>query len=366
MVENGEKNFDKQLNRKSVSTILKDLIQHSQLEEKETDKDKIKHLYFRGESSYYSLRTPGLYRNEKLSFEGSEYYYRMLINELGRDDYQENSTLVRLISELQHYGAETRMLDITRNPLIALYFAVEEDNKEPGFVFIFESDETDEKFDTGHTIAIKSALNLISQKVINDFFDSIENIKTKYIENLENLENLPIFEIEKYLSNSPEDNSYINHIKQFMELLNQRARVRESLIYPFKIYNDLQKSHIVIPSRSTDRIKQQQGAFIYPKFVNCTGKTHMDIKNEISESINELCATLKTRKEDKNMVNDDSNNLQNNNNNKILFSVIKIDAGNKKEIKKQLELLGITKGFVYPDIQHLSETLLNKHYNKTK
>ena len=41
MVENGEKNFDKQLNRKSVSTILKDLIQHSQLEEKETDKDKI-------------------------------------------------------------------------------------------------------------------------------------------------------------------------------------------------------------------------------------------------------------------------------------------------------------------------------------
>lgn len=286
----------------------------------------------------------------------------MFINELGRDDYQENSTLVRLISELQHYGAETRMLDVTRNPLIALSFAVEKDDKEPGFVFIFESDETDEKFDTGHTIAIKSALNLISQKVINDFFDSIENIKTKYTENLENL---TIFEIEEYLSNSPEDNSYKNHIKQFMELLNQRARVRESLIYPFKIYNDLQKSHIVIPSRSTDRIKQQQGAFIYPKFVNCTGKTHMDIKNEISESINELCATLKTRKEDKNMLNDDSNNLQNSNNKK-LFSVIKIDAGNKKEIKKQLELLGITKGFVYPNIQHLLETLLNKHYNKTK
>ena len=285
----------------------------------------------------------------------------MFINELGRDDYQENSTLVRLISELQHYGAETRMLDVTRNPLIALSFAVEKDDKEPGFVFIFESDETDEKFDTGHTIAIKSALNLISQKVINDFFDSIENIKTKYTENLENL---TIFEIEEYLSNSPEDNSYKNHIKQFMELLNQRARVRESLIYPFKIYNDLQKSHIVIPSRSTDRIKQQQGAFIYPKFVNCTGKTHMDIKNEISESINELCATLKTRKEDKNMLNDDSNNLQNSNNKK-LFSVIKIDAGNKKEIKKQLELLGITKGFVYPNIQHLLETLLNKHYNKT-
>ncbi len=46
------------------------------------------------------------------------------------------------------------MLDITKNPLIALYFAVEKDDEFPGYVYLFHS-KNDEKFDTGHTVAIK-------------------------------------------------------------------------------------------------------------------------------------------------------------------------------------------------------------------
>ena len=41
------------------------------------------------------------------------------------------------------------------------------------------------------------------------------------------------------------------------------------------------------------------------------------------------------------------------------FSVIKIDPANKEEIRRELELLGITEGFVYPDIEHQSKALLN-------
>ena len=121
--------------RRNVSTILRDILQHKKLLKKELEEsnEKVKgkkinvedmikdeHLYFRGESKFYNYRVPTLYRKEKLVKNGSEYYYRTLLNELGKDDYGENTSLVRMISELQHYGAVTRMLDITKSPLIAL------------------------------------------------------------------------------------------------------------------------------------------------------------------------------------------------------------------------------------------------------
>lgn len=119
-----ENNLDNPIKIKSVTEFLDYIIQGTRAEQEKFN------FYYRGEAARFPYRTPNLYMNEKLVREGSEYYYRSLLNELGITDYKDSSSLFQLLSELQHYEAKTRMLDITSNPLVALYFATEKTSKE--------------------------------------------------------------------------------------------------------------------------------------------------------------------------------------------------------------------------------------------
>lgn len=130
-----------------------------------------KNIYFRGEPREYPQTIPGLYRdgNESLIFDGSKGYYQQLLNELGYSSSLDNNTLFNFIAEIQHYGAVTRNIDITSNSLVSLFFACEKDDEEDGVIHVYVGEINEEKYSTGHTAAVKTALNLIDQDRINQF-----------------------------------------------------------------------------------------------------------------------------------------------------------------------------------------------------
>ena len=87
--------------------------------------------YFRGQANAEWKVEPNIFRNtDKLNEE---------CNTIGKVE-GETLDYMRRILQVQHYGSGTRLCDVTINPLVALYFAVEDnlyDDKD-GVVYIFD------------------------------------------------------------------------------------------------------------------------------------------------------------------------------------------------------------------------------------
>ncbi len=92
-------------------------------------------LYFRGQSNKNWKPEPGIFRDNYLE---NEYKMFEEIINLKPEEFRKCENNLERLTLMQHYGLPTRLLDITNNPLVALYFATDTNINEDGKVFVYE------------------------------------------------------------------------------------------------------------------------------------------------------------------------------------------------------------------------------------
>lgn len=276
------------------------------------DTNNNKRLYFRGEPGEYDHRLPSIYRGGLNNLaKQSDRFYSDLAVRMGDLNFLREPRPTQL-ARFQHYQAPTRLLDISTNPLMALFFAVESSDQSDCQLFFYAIDANKVKYQTGHTAMMKASVNWIKQTTVNNF----------------------MLHVSKNTGKSNEDLLEENDVHLFMSRLNQLSNQIQLFDQPKEIYADLVNAQFIDFIRDTPRMQEQQGAFIMPAYY--TGiDDNSKVGSFIDNSITEAVATEKGTS----------------------YKVFKISAKAKEDLRKYISILGINAGTAYPDIEHFSRYL---------
>lgn len=118
-------------------------------------------VYFRGQSSLNYICEAGLYRNNGRYIDSERKLFKeMLIK--NPDDFKNCNYTIEKLAKMQHYGVPTRLLDLTKNPLVALYFACE-NTKKNGEILFFKASDENECYSDSEEVSIIANLSQIDE-----------------------------------------------------------------------------------------------------------------------------------------------------------------------------------------------------------
>lgn len=209
--------------------------------------------FFRGQASFGWKLLPSLYRDNKW-VENEDLMIKEMIRRF--PDFLNDEKRIEILTKLQHYGLPTRLLDLTENPLTALFFACDDKNSEDedGRIYYFSPLERDIKYTGSDLVTILSNIS----KMDGNFGTN----------NLDKEESRFLWFIQEEKTN-------------FTDLLERDA---------------ITKWCFVKTNLNNERIKSQTGSFI----ITGTGKTKVDVKEIVDnfEQNNILFVVDRNRKKD--------------------------------------------------------------------
>lgn len=343
-------------------------------------------LVFRGMSKSEWLPLPSLSR-----YTGDDecIEYRMVSEflTLRPEEFSGLNSNFEILAKMQHYGLPTRLLDFTTNPLVALYFACEDNQKDDARVLCSSTYLTNGQ--GGIVEAICSSCkkyDLVNLRIEDLLMDSdltpYEYIAKLYLQQ----DYRPLFVKPWYWN---------------QRIINQRAIF---LVFPNALYDHLGKvTYYQEPSTEESRqtnviAKFEQFDKIYPewhpdnhieartakwveKHIDNATDDHSLIQRDFSVNRNtmqklfwfyqaqeitehhtfqytEFGKTVLSRRflfsEDIEHVDEDSM--------KTMFCSIIIGKKAKKEILSDLESIGIDRAFIYPELEYTAEKIKRKYF----
>lgn len=130
----------------------------SSIEKLNLDKPSEYSYFFRGHSDHigYKLQ-PSIFRESRW-VENEHIMFREVIIKCPSDFSSSMSTFEKLV-KMQHYSLPTRLLDITENPLVALYFACTSNPEKDGEVIVFKIPKSDVKYYDSDTVSVISNIS---------------------------------------------------------------------------------------------------------------------------------------------------------------------------------------------------------------
>jgi hypothetical protein len=202
-------------------------------------------LYYRGHSDVDYKNFPSVFRSKNL--EDSEHLMiRQLMAQQPREFREDHGIFDNLV-RAQHYALPTRLLDITLNPLVALYFSVCRNEKKRASVVVFTPEVGKQKYFDSDVVACLSALSLLTSGEKNNIVSSI----IKAVKDT----SPPNFMVDgEQLGNF---NNGVE-VKKLIQLVQREKPYFAAKIQPIDLVNAV----VVVPRKLHSRIIAQNGAFV--------------------------------------------------------------------------------------------------------
>ena len=194
-------------------------------------KKKTGTLFYRGHADANYILLPSIMRSNNLQRHESQLYHELLIN--CPDDFEKCHTHLEKLVKMQHYGLPTRLLDITRNPLVGLYFACESRPESYGELILISPKNHEIKYPQSDTVSILASLSVFSPEKQQEFLELAKD---------------PSITEEQF--------------NQGIARLIHEVRLEKPAFQAEVQRNDILSNYIVYALKNNGRIVKQDGAFI--------------------------------------------------------------------------------------------------------